>query len=119
MNFALGYVVQRVLYRFTDFFHHWYIDGTKVFVNKFILLLESLDQTFAVHVTLRHFFEPLYKDYSIIGRVLGVVFRTVRIGLGASIYLICFLVFLALLLMYLALPLTIIYYAITHFYKKS
>ena len=72
-------------------------------------LLESLERTFAFHVTLRHFFEPLYQDRTILGHVLGFVFRTVRLAGGAVIY---FLVICAAVVLYLgwaAFPVVIAY----------
>ena len=55
--------------------------------------LTAADQSFAVAITLRHFFEPLYKDYSVIGRIFGIVFRTFRVVIGGVLYLFIALVF--------------------------
>ena len=52
-----------------------------------MVTLTAADQSFAVAITLRHFFEPLYKDYSIVGRVLGIVFRSARVVIGGVCYL--------------------------------
>ncbi len=111
MDFSLVYLVQRFFYRFIDFFHHWYVDGSRVFAHKFISALEAADRTFAVKVTAQHFFEPLYKDYSAIGRVVGVPFRAGRIVIGGIAYLIFALLFAAAYLAWLAIPAVIIYYA--------
>jgi hypothetical protein len=111
MDFALVYLVQRFFYRFFDFFHHWYVGGSRVFAHAFISTLEAADRTFAVKITLKYFFQPLYKDYTAIGRILGVVFRTGRILIGAVIYLAIALIFVAAYLVWLAIPATIIFYA--------
>lgn len=92
-DFAVGYLFYRFFYRIIDFFRHWYVGGSRVIAHGFMITLEHLDQSFAVKITLLHFFEPLYKDYSAIGRVLGIIFRTFRVLIGAVIYLlitICF-----------------------------
>lgn len=86
MNFALVYLGSRAGRRVADFFRHWYWDGSKVFFHRALSLLEELDRTFAVRVTLVHFFEPLYQDYSIVGRILGLIFRTGRALIGAAVY---------------------------------
>lgn len=73
--------------------------------------LTKADQRFALAITLRHFFEPLYKDYSIIGRILGIVFRSVRVLIGGACYLILALAFAAVYLIWLAIPAVILIYA--------
>lgn len=110
MNFSLVYLGNRFFYRLFDFFHHWYIDGSKVFFHHFISFLERLDRRFAVKVTLRYFFQPLYKDYSIVGRILGVIFRSGRIIIGTVAYLFIAVIFLAIYLLWLLAPVIIIFY---------
>lgn len=83
---ALVYLVNRLGYRVLDFFHHWYYHGSRVITNYFFLVLERLDRGLAFKITLKHFFEPLYKDYTVIGRILGVIFRTFRILIGFFVY---------------------------------
>jgi hypothetical protein len=111
MDFALVYLAERFLYRSIDFFHHWYVDGSRVIIHRFISTLESLDRSLAVKITLLHFFEPLYKDYTIIGRILGVIFRTGRILVGSVVYLFLLAVFGVLYLVWLAIPAIILFYA--------
>ena len=111
-NFALGYLIHRFFYRIADFFRHWYMDGSRVIAHRFISTLEEIDQTFAVRITLRYFFQPLYKDYSVIGRILGVVFRTGRILIGGAIYLVITLLFLAFYLIWVAVPAGIIFFVV-------
>ncbi len=112
MDFALFYLPQRALYRIAGFFHHWYRDGSRAIGRRFMAVLENLDQTFAVKVTLQHFFEPLYKDYSIIGRILGVIFRSLRALIGAGVYLAVAFVFLVFYAAWLVLPAGLIAYAL-------
>jgi hypothetical protein len=111
MDFAPIYLIQRFFYRIGDFFHHWYIDGSRAIGNQFMVTLAATDQSFAVKITLRHFFEPLYKDYSIIGRILGVIFRTGRIILGGVVYLLIFAAFATAYIIWLAIPAGLLWYA--------
>ena len=113
MDFAPVYLIQRLFYRVGDFFHHWYVDGSRTIGNKFIVTLEAADQSFAVKITLRHFFEPLYKDYSVIGRILGVVFRTGRVLVGGVFYLLIALVFAVVYLAWLLVPVVLLWYVAT------
>lgn len=104
MNFALTYLVGRLIYRIGDFLKHWYVHSAKMYANYVIDQLSALDRSLAWGITFRHFFEPLYKDYSFLGRVLGVFFRTLRFAFGTVVYA---LIFIVAVLIYLIWALTI------------
>ncbi|HVM76714.1 MAG TPA: hypothetical protein VMU07_01000 [Candidatus Paceibacterota bacterium] len=112
MDFSPAYLVQRFFYRFFDFFHHWYVDGSRSIAHAFISTLTAADRTFAVKITLQHFFEPLYGDYSAVGRVVGIPFRAGRVLIGGVAYLFVALVFAAIYIIWVAIPALVIYYAI-------
>jgi hypothetical protein len=113
MDFAPAYLIQRFFYRIAAFFRHWYVDGSRAIANKYMVTLEAADQTFAIRITLRHFFEPLYKDYSIIGRILGVIFRTGRVIVGGVVYLLITIMFAVVYLVWLAIPAALLWYVAT------
>lgn len=115
MNFALVYLVHRLFYRLGDFFHHWYVDGSRRFGHIFISFLERLDRMWALRITLRYFFQPLYKDYTVIGRIMGVIFRSIRILTGGFIYLFFAAIFFAIYIAWLAVPLALLWYGLTNF----
>ena len=117
MDFSITYLVQRIFYRIGDFFHHWYVDGSKYLVRQFIYILESFDETLAIGITARHFFEPLYKDYSAIGRILGVIFRSIRILIGFVIYLLLGAIFALILLAWVATPALLVLFGIKNAIK--
>lgn len=103
-DFALLYLFSRFLFRVKDFFHHWYVHGGTRIFKSFLSMFERIDRTVALRVTLAHFFEPLYKDYSFMGRVLGVIFRSARVAVGAVIYLFLVSLFLVLSLVWFLVP---------------
>lgn len=111
MDFAPVYLIQRLFYRFVDFFHHWYVDGSRAIGHSFIGTLESADRSLALKITLKYFFRPLYGDYSPVGRVLGIIFRTFRILIGAVVYAVVAALFVAFYVAWLAVPAVIIIYA--------
>ncbi len=111
MDFAPVYLLQRAWYRFADFFHHWYVDGSRAIGHRFLTALERADRSLAIRVTVTHFFEPLYKDYTVVGRILGVIFRTIRIMIGAAVYAVIVALFLLFYLAWLAVPALIIFNA--------
>lgn len=106
------YLANRFFYRLGDFFHHWYADGSKIFFNYFLNFLERLDRKFAIRITLRYFFQPLYRDYTVVGRILGVIFRSGRILIGGAVYVSASVVFLLVYFLWLAIPPLIFLYVI-------
>ena len=119
MNFALFYLINRAVYRVLDFFHHWYVDGSRVLAHKFVSILEEVDKSVAIRLTLKYFFQPLYKDYTMVGRILGVVFRSGRILIGGIFYLFLGAVFLAIYLVWVLIPPVILLLALVNFNSQS
>lgn len=83
---AFGYLVRHFIFHLIEFFRHWYVNAFLVIGRWLINNLEWFDRTLAFKVTLRHFFEPLYGDYTILGRFLGFLFRFIRIVLAIFLY---------------------------------
>jgi hypothetical protein len=111
-EFALGYIVHRFFYRIWAFFHHWYIDDSRAIAHHFVSTLEEIDKSLAVAITLRYFFQPLYKDYTVIGRILGVIFRTGRILIGVAVYILVTVPFAVFYVIWVALPPFLLFYAL-------
>ncbi len=108
MNVALVYLVERFFWRIGDFFHHWYVHGSRKFAHYFVSFLERVDRTLAFKITLRYFFQPLYKDYSVVGRILGIFFRSGRLLIGLFVYVVLGLLFLAIYIVWVALPVVLV-----------
>jgi len=119
MNFALIYLFNRFFYQLGNFFHHWYVDASYYFFHYFISLLERLDRVWAIRVTLKYFFQPLYKDYTIIGRIVGVIFRAGRIVIGLLIYLFVAALFIVIYLLWLTFPFLLLFYIGKNFKMES
>jgi hypothetical protein len=112
MSFAPAYILTRFFFRLTDFFHHWYVHGLRYLLHQFIDFLSGLDQTFAVKINLRYLTQPLYKDYTIVGRVLGPIFRVLRVIVGGAVYLVLGAIFLAICIIWASIPILIMLYAL-------
>ncbi|HUX35791.1 MAG TPA: hypothetical protein VMV71_02025 [Candidatus Paceibacterota bacterium] len=112
MNFSVTYLTRRFFYHIYIFFHHWYFDASRVFFHKLVSFLERLDQTIALRVTLKYFFQPLFKDYTFIGRILGIIFRTGRALIGAVVYLLVVAVFMTIYIFWLITPIILILYVL-------
>jgi len=109
MHFALGFLLYRLLDTVRAFVAHWYFDGFLFTLHHIIEMITRLDRVFAVHITIRHLFEPLYQDYSFIGRVLGFVFRSMRSVLGIMLYSVLIIVALALFMVWASIPMFLLF----------
>ena len=63
-----------------------------MYVGFWMRLLEDLDYTFAWRQTVTHIFQPVFGDYSIIGRIIGPIFRVGRLLIASVLYLIIFII---------------------------
>jgi len=104
-----AYIAVRFVERLLGFFDHWYRGGTRFFWTRTMGVLTGLDGTFAVVLTVRHLFEPLYQDRTFIGYVLGFIFRVLRVALGLLVYLIVAAVALVLYIGWILLPVFSLY----------
>lgn len=104
MSFFPVYIVGRLFFQIGNFFRHWYVDSFYFMLRKAADLFHDLDRTIAFRVTLYHFFEPLYGDYSVAGRILGPIFRVLRVMLGALAYLILGMLAVLIYLVWLLIP---------------
>lgn len=109
MHFTLVYLVERAAYRVLEFLRHWYVKSVRIYWNFVLDHLEHLDRSFAWKITLRHLFQPLYKDYSFFGYVLGFIFRLLRLVSASIIYALIFLFAALLYVVWLLVPPYILY----------
>lgn len=104
MNFAPAYLAIRFFYRIFEFVRHWYVKSVRIYWNFVLNTLQNLDYFFAWRITVKHLFEPLYKDYSVIGYILGFIFRSLRVAIGSVVYLFVFAIAIGLYLAWLLIP---------------
>ncbi|MBI2035233.1 MAG: hypothetical protein HYT12_00945 [Candidatus Liptonbacteria bacterium] len=97
-RYAFIYIANSFFYSIFEFFFHWYVNGFWLGSGWLIDLLERLDRFFAFRVTLRHFGEPLFQDRTIVGYILGFIFRSGRLLIGAIAY---FFIFILAIMLYL------------------
>lgn len=105
----LIYITTRFAYRFQEFLRHWYLDSFTIISHFLVSLLERLDRTFALKVTLRHIFEPLYQDRTILGHLLGFVFRSLRLILAIAVYIVVVSFFVMFYLLWILLLPYVVY----------
>jgi len=108
MTPALVYLIQRFFYRIIEFLRHWYVKSLRYYSDFCLNVFERLDRFFAWRITLRNILKPLYGDYSIIGYVMGFIFRSARFILASLIYLFLFVVSVAAYLIWVFLPVVLV-----------
>lgn len=116
MDFAPVYLISRFFYRLWDFFHHWYVDAPRQIHHRIMNIFEGFDQVFAVRITLKYFFAPLYGDYTAMGHILGVLFRTGRIMIGSVLFLALAACAATIYLVWVLIPPAILVLAIKNLY---
>lgn len=103
------YLFNRFLERIWEFFRHWHIKSFFFYSHIVVSFLERLDGFFAFKITLRHLFKPLYGDYSVLGYILGFIFRIGRLIAGGLVYSAIIAAAAVLYLIWLTTPIYIIY----------
>ena len=106
---SLVYILTHLGKRILDFFRHWYIDGFLISAHWTYNILERLDKYFALRITAKNWFQPLYQDYSVVGYLWGFIFRTLRVFVGLVIYLLITFAAAVLFLIWASVPVFVIY----------
>jgi len=109
MSSAAIYLIERFFRQIAWFIRDWYIDGFFFMNRQALAVLAGLDKIFAVKINLKNLFQPLYQDHSIIGHLLGLIFRLFRLGLGLVFYAALFSAALAIYLVWALVPVILIY----------
>lgn len=107
---AIPYLIGRAFYRIKLFIFDWYVGSFRLISRNMINRLERLDRTWALLITFKNMFQPLYQDRTFIGRILGFIFRFIRIVIGLVLYV---LIIVLAILIYAAIaiaPLYILYW---------
>lgn len=103
------YLVGRALYRVRLFLSDWYFGSFRLISRGTIDFLERLDRTWALWITFRNIFQPLYQDHTFTGRILGFFFRVIRIAIGLTLYAFVVLIALIAYLIIVVMPVYILY----------
>ncbi|MEN9341924.1 MAG: hypothetical protein RIQ54_180 [Candidatus Parcubacteria bacterium] len=108
MDFAIPFIIYRGFVRVGLFFKHWYINGSYQFISFFHQVISGMEQMFAVRSMILFITQPIYGDYTVIGHIVGPIFRLIRIMVGISMYILFTLAWGAVFIMWLAIPLVLI-----------
>ncbi|HMB17590.1 MAG TPA: hypothetical protein VKO61_01625 [Candidatus Paceibacterota bacterium] len=109
MENTITLIFQKLGTRIIEFLEHWYIRGTKVYWHFIISKFEKIDYRLAWKITLKNIFKPLYKDYSIIGHIVGFFLRSARLIVASIIYLILLIISGLIYMFWILFPIALIY----------
>jgi len=109
MSFSIIYLIQRFFYRIYKFFYDWYVGGFLTIGSATLVVFESLDQSFAFEITIRNLFRPLYQDRTVLGYILGFIFRVFRVLIGGVIYAILLLIAIGVYVVWVAIPIYVLF----------
>jgi len=82
----ISFIFNQFFHEITCFFRRWYLERSELFWSAVFGFLGVLDKNFAVAINARLWLQPLYGDYSPVGRILGPILRSMRIVFGSSVY---------------------------------
>lgn len=87
-----------------NFFYFWYVSSSKSFWQKEIGFIKWIERDIGVFINLKLLFQPIFGDYSYMGRVIGPIFRLGRVLVGFIIMIISIIAVLGIYLIWITLP---------------
>jgi hypothetical protein len=103
------YCIIRAKRSLLGFLRVWYWGGFVFFNTFFREMMRRIDTVFALKITIRNFFVPLYNDRTILGYILGVVLRSARIIVSVPIYVCVWVISVGCALVWMGIPLFLVY----------
>jgi hypothetical protein len=82
----------------------WYKDSPVWFYSSCVDTINSLEGHLGARDTLRNISKPIFQDYTLQGRFVGILLRLGRIGLALSIYLVAVSTYAGVFVTWLLLP---------------
>lgn len=90
------------------FTKHWYFDSLLFLYGRLLGILRKLERKFAIKINIHFIFQPLYQERSIMGYVLGFLFRSLRITVGVLLYFLIIILFAMIYFMWFFIPIFVL-----------
>jgi len=87
------------------FFYFWYVQSSKDFWNREIGFLKSIERDIGVIINIKLITQPIFGDYTYMGRFLGPIFRLGRVMIGLIIMAVSIATVVIIYLFWITLPL--------------
>lgn len=95
-----------------NFFFIWYIQGTLDFWNKEVAFLQGVERDVGFIVHIKHIADPLFGDYDLMGRIIGLFFRLIFILFGFLVTSVSMIFVFGLYLIWIMVPPVTFFYVL-------
>lgn len=87
-----------------NFLSFWYIESSKDFWTREIGFIKGVERDVGILVNLRLITQPIFSDYTYVGRIIGPFFRLGRVVFGCLLVALSFAVISVIYLFWILLP---------------
>lgn len=94
----------RLVKDFCDFLSFWYVKSSRDFWRREVSFLKGVENEFGIRVNLKLLTQPIYGDYTVAGKIIGPIFRFLRVTIGCGFLLLSFGAVLVCYLLWLIFP---------------
>jgi hypothetical protein len=95
----------RIVKGIFDFFYFWYVTSSRDFWRREISFIRREEHDIGILINLKLLTQPIFGDYTVMGKLIGPVFRLGRVLFGALIILLSFAAIIIVYIIWLLLPL--------------
>mgnify|MGYP006900771866 FL=1 len=104
------------LYYIQDFLNWWYVKMPVRHLRILGRLSVLVDDNLSMSLLFKNFFVPWHRDNSFLGYFFGVIIKILYLPFALIIYLLSIITYLAVILIWLILPVATIVFSITSFF---
>lgn len=87
-----------------DFLYFWYIRSSKDFLRGEMNAIKGVERDIGILINLKLIFQPIYGDYSILGKLIGPILRLGRVFFGFALVVFLSMIIVVLYVLWLLLP---------------
>ena len=87
-----------------QFLWFWYVQSSKDFWHREVAFLKQIERDIGVMINLKLILQPIFGDYSYMGRIIGPVFRLGRVLAGTIIMVASIFIVILIYLLWIILP---------------
>jgi hypothetical protein len=87
-----------------DFLYFWYVKSSKDFWHRELVFIKDVERDIGLLINLKLLTQPIFGDYSYMGRIIGPIFRLGRVIFGFFLVLISLFAIIVSYVIWLLLP---------------
>jgi len=91
-----------------NFVVFWYVKSSKEFWRQEIAFVRKVESDIGILVNLKLITQPIFGDYSAMGKIIGPIFRLCRVFIGSAIVIISLMVIIVSYVVWLIMPALVI-----------